>query len=65
MACRPACHAVPVAGLDHGVAQWLSEAPQVDVQARKNGRLVAALPCFIWQDGVTGRLIPAAAGISD
>lgn len=48
-------------------AWWahLGGGERVDVEARADGRLVAALPCFVWQDGSVRRLVPAGAGISD
>ncbi len=39
---------------------------RVDVEARNpNGRLVAALPCFVWHDAGVRRLVPVGATQSD
>ena len=48
-------------------AWWahLGNGERVDVEAREGGRLIAALPCFVWADGSVRRLVPAGAGISD
>lgn len=48
-------------------AWWthLGSGERRDVVARVDGQVVAALPCFVWQDGPVRRLVPAAAGISD
>jgi CelD/BcsL family acetyltransferase involved in cellulose biosynthesis len=48
-------------------AWWahLGQGERIDVVARDAGRLAAALPCFVWQDGPVRRLVPAGAGTSD
>lgn len=48
-------------------AWWahIGRGERIDIETRDSGRLIAALPCFVWVDGPVRRLVPAGAGDSD